>query len=77
MKKDYRTIGKNIPRIGAVERLKGHPLFSADLDLEQPLTLKALRSTKAHARILRIHNPLDLLYLFLLAPEVLLYLCRY
>ena len=47
----YRTIGKNILRIGAVERLKGDPVFSADLKLDQPLTLRALRSTRAHARI--------------------------
>ena len=31
MKDTYKTIGKNILRIGAVERLKGEPIFSADL----------------------------------------------
>ncbi|MFO7600587.1 MAG: xanthine dehydrogenase family protein molybdopterin-binding subunit [Candidatus Desulfacyla sp.] len=30
------------------------PIFCADLELENPLTLKVLRSTRAHARILRI-----------------------
>jgi CO/xanthine dehydrogenase Mo-binding subunit len=54
MKDTYKTIGKNILRIGAVERLKGEPIFSADLELEHPLTLKVLRSTRAHARILKI-----------------------
>ncbi len=54
MKDTYKTIGKNIPRIGAVERLKGEPIFSADLELEHPLTLKVLRSTRAHARIVKI-----------------------
>ncbi len=54
MKDTYKTIGKNIPRIGAVERLKGEPIFSADLELEHPLILKVLRSTRAHARIVKI-----------------------
>ena len=54
MKDTYKTIGKNILRIGAVERLKGEPIFSADMELEDPLTLKVLRSTRAHARIVKI-----------------------
>ena len=54
MKDTYKTIGKNILRIGAVERLKGEPIFSADMELEDPLTLKVLRSTRAHARIVEI-----------------------
>ena len=54
MKDTYKTIGKNILRIGAVERLKGEPIFSADLELEHPLTLTVLRSTRAHALITKI-----------------------
>jgi CO/xanthine dehydrogenase Mo-binding subunit len=54
MKDTYKTIGKNILRIGAVERLKGGPIFSADLELDHPLTLKVLRSTRAHALITKI-----------------------
>jgi CO/xanthine dehydrogenase Mo-binding subunit len=54
MKDTYKTIGKNIPRIGAVERLKGEPIFSADLELEHPLTLNVLRSTRDHALITKI-----------------------
>lgn len=54
MKEDLKTIGKNINRYGAAERLQGKPIFSADLELEDPLILKALRSTRAHARIARI-----------------------
>jgi len=54
MKDTYKTVGKNILRIGAVERLKGEPIFSADLELDHPLTLKALRSTRAHALITKI-----------------------
>jgi nicotinate dehydrogenase large molybdopterin subunit len=54
MERDYRTIGKNIPRIGAAERLMGAPIFCADLAVEQPLVLRALRSTRAHAKIVNI-----------------------
>lgn len=54
MKEDLKTIGKNFGRYGALERLKGKPIFCADLELEDPLTLKVLRSTRAHARIVRI-----------------------
>ena len=54
MRDTYKTIGKNIQRIGAAERLKGYPVFSADLELDHPLTLKVLRSAKAHAKIKRI-----------------------
>ena len=55
MERDYKTIGKDIPRIGAAERLMGAPIFCADLEVEQPLILRALRSTKAHARIVNIN----------------------
>jgi CO/xanthine dehydrogenase Mo-binding subunit len=54
MEKQYKTVGTNIPRIGAIERLKGGPIFCADLDLEEPLILKAVRSTRPHARIVTI-----------------------
>ena len=54
MEKHYKTVGKDTPRIGAMERLKGAPMFCADLELEHPLVLKALRSSKAHARIAKV-----------------------
>ena len=54
MEKQYKTVGTNIPRIGAIERLKGDPIFCADLDLEEPLVLRAVRSIKPHARIVTI-----------------------
>ncbi len=44
-----RTVGKNIARIGAIERLRGRPVFSADLSLDDALVLKALRSGRPHA----------------------------
>ena len=54
MNNEYKIIGKNFFRFGAIERLKGDPVFAADLDLGQAVLLQALRSTKAHAKILGI-----------------------
>ena len=51
---EYKTVGKNIPKIGMQKRLRGEPIFSADLKLDDPLSLKILRSTMAHARIEKI-----------------------
>ncbi len=51
MSTPHRTIGRNPERLGARERLQGRPLFCADLELADPLILKAFRSPKAHARI--------------------------
>jgi nicotinate dehydrogenase large molybdopterin subunit len=55
MKTKYSTIGQSIPKIGVVERLRGEPIFSADLAFEDALVLKVLRSTKAHAVIININ----------------------
>jgi len=55
MKSEYSTIGQSIPKIGVNERLRGEPIFSADLDFDDALVLKVLRSDKAHARIVDIN----------------------
>ncbi|UCD79502.1 MAG: molybdopterin-dependent oxidoreductase, partial [Desulfobacterales bacterium] len=55
MKTKYSTIGQSIPKIGVNERLRGEPIFSADIDFEDALVLKALRSTRAHARIISVN----------------------
>ena len=55
MKSHYSTIGKSIPKIGVNERLRGEPIFSADIDLEDALVLRVLRSTRAHARIISVN----------------------
>ena len=55
MSSKFRTIGQSIPKIGVKERLRGEPIFSGDIDFEDALVLKALRSTKAHARIVDIY----------------------
>ncbi len=54
MKAEYKIIGQNIPKIGLEKRLRGEPIFSADLELDSPLILKILRSTQPHAYIKRI-----------------------
>ncbi|MGD9057235.1 MAG: xanthine dehydrogenase family protein molybdopterin-binding subunit [Desulfobacterales bacterium] len=56
MKAEYKTIGQNIRKIGMQKRLRGEPIFSADLKLDDPLILKVLRSTKAHARVEKIEH---------------------
>jgi CO/xanthine dehydrogenase Mo-binding subunit len=48
-------IGRSIPRIGAREKVTGTALFSADIELNAPLTIKALRSDRPHAEIVSIH----------------------
>ncbi|MBT8370330.1 MAG: molybdopterin-dependent oxidoreductase, partial [Deltaproteobacteria bacterium] len=62
MKSEYATIGQSIPKIGVTERLRGEPIFSADLDFGDALVLRVLRSTKAHAKLVKIdcHKALDL-----------------
>ncbi len=48
------SIGKSIPKIGAVERLLGRPIFSADMALDHPLVLKVLASNRDHAEIVKV-----------------------
>jgi len=55
MTAEYKSIGQNIPKIGLEKRLRGEPIFSADLELDNPLILRVLRSTDAHAKIRRIN----------------------
>ena len=54
MTAEYKSIGQNIPKMGLEKRLRGEPIFSADLELDNPLILRVLRSTEAHAEIKRI-----------------------
>lgn len=54
MKGQYRTIGKSVPRKGDIEKVRGNPVFAADIGLEKPLVLKAKRSAHAHALIRKI-----------------------
>ena len=54
MTNTLNCIGRSIPRVGAREKVTGTALFSADIELNAPLTLKALRSDRPHAEIVSI-----------------------
>jgi nicotinate dehydrogenase large molybdopterin subunit len=54
MTNTYKAIGKSIERVGACEKVTGRALYSADIELHNPLTLKALRSDRPHAEILAV-----------------------
>ncbi|MFW6055383.1 MAG: xanthine dehydrogenase family protein molybdopterin-binding subunit, partial [Thermodesulfobacteriota bacterium] len=45
----YKTVGRNIDKKDGWQRLRGEPVFSADISPEKPLVLRVLRSEKAHA----------------------------
>ncbi|MGB9618232.1 MAG: aldehyde oxidase, partial [Desulfomonilaceae bacterium] len=49
-----RTIGRNIPRIGAQERALGVARFASDYASKEMLTLMVLRSDRHHALIKKI-----------------------
>lgn len=49
-----RTIGKNIPRIGALERVLGTARFASDFASDEMITLMVLRSDRHHALIKKI-----------------------
>ncbi|RTZ98394.1 MAG: aldehyde oxidase [Deltaproteobacteria bacterium] len=51
MTNHYKQVGHSIPKIGITERLTGAPVFSADINLRNPLILRVLRSRRHHARI--------------------------
>ena len=50
----FRVIGRRIPKVDALAKVTGRAQFGADVALPRMLVAKALRSTHAHARILRI-----------------------
>jgi nicotinate dehydrogenase large molybdopterin subunit len=54
MTNTHAAIGKSIKRVGAREKVTGKARYSADIELDAPLVLKALRSGRPHAEILSI-----------------------
>lgn len=52
--KEYKVIGKRIPRVDALEKVTGKAVYSADFSLPGMLWGKVLRSPHVHARIKRI-----------------------
>jgi CO/xanthine dehydrogenase Mo-binding subunit len=51
---ELEWISRSVPRIGALERLRGMPIFGGDIQLEDCLVLRVLRSHRPHARILEL-----------------------
>ncbi len=54
MQTEFKNIGQSISKIGVEPRLKGEPVFCADIGLDEPLVLRVLRSIKSHALIKEI-----------------------
>jgi CO/xanthine dehydrogenase Mo-binding subunit len=54
MTNPLQFVGRSIPRVGAREKVTGAARYGADIELDAPLTLKALRSDRPHAEIVRI-----------------------
>ena len=52
--KTYHSVGKNPPRFAVSEKLQGKPAFCADIQLENALELRVLRSPYKHALIKKI-----------------------
>jgi CO/xanthine dehydrogenase Mo-binding subunit len=53
-RKILKTVGTNVQRVGALERVTGEALFAGDMHMEGAVTLIALRSDRPHARIVNI-----------------------
>ena len=53
-KKILKTVGTNVQRVGALERVTGEALFAGDMHVEGAVTLIALRSDRPHAQIVNI-----------------------
>jgi xanthine dehydrogenase molybdenum-binding subunit len=54
MLEEFLVIGKRLPRVEAVEKVKGEAIFTSDIQLPRMLHAKFLRSPYAHAKIVRI-----------------------
>lgn len=51
---ETRSIGQPLPRVDAMEKVRGQAIFAADINLPQTLVGKLLTSPHAHAEILSI-----------------------
>ncbi|MCZ6625488.1 MAG: xanthine dehydrogenase family protein molybdopterin-binding subunit [Deltaproteobacteria bacterium] len=50
----YRTVGKPLPRVEGLDKVKGRTQYAGDLSIQGTLWGKILRSPVPHARIIRI-----------------------
>lgn len=49
-----KQVGVEIPKVDALEKVLGEARYGADLSIKAPLHLKVVRSSKPHAKILKI-----------------------
>ena len=56
MAESYEVFGRSLPRVDALDKLTGKATYAGDISLTGMLSLKVLRSNRAHARILGIHT---------------------
>ncbi len=54
MEKNNLTLGQNVRRVGAVEKVTGEALYPGDIDLKDQLWMKIRFSDRVHARITAI-----------------------
>ena len=52
--RSLQTVGADLARVDAAQKITGASLYTADLTLPGMLHAKVLRSDRAHARIVRI-----------------------
>ena len=51
---EFSIIGSSPPRVDALEKVTGKAMFTADFMMPRMLSLKIVRSSQAHARIIGI-----------------------
>jgi len=56
MTETYKTIGKSVPRVDALDKLTGKAFYAGDVSFSGMVHLKVLRSDRPHAKILAIHT---------------------
>jgi CO/xanthine dehydrogenase Mo-binding subunit len=49
-----KQVGVEIPKVDALEKVLGETRYGADLSIKDPLHLKVVRSSKPHAKVLKI-----------------------
>lgn len=53
---DLKVVGRSFPQVDSPEKVRGNAAYVGDISLPRMLHAKVLRSSHAHARILKIHT---------------------
>jgi len=56
MTEPYKLIGKAVPKVDVLDKLKGKTFYAEDITFPGMIYLKVFRSKRPHARILKIHT---------------------